>query len=63
VEIFYEVKPQKSYLNSVQWSEAERCLTALLHDFLEPIKLKPAFEKLLLYRPKTITSIGTFEKT
>jgi len=30
VETFYEVKPQKSYLNSVQWSEAERGLTALL---------------------------------
>ena len=33
VEIFYEVKPQNSYLNSVQWSEAERCLTALLGAF------------------------------
>lgn len=31
METFYEVEPQKTYLISVQWSEAERCLTALLN--------------------------------
>jgi hypothetical protein len=33
VEYFCAAKPQSRDLNSVQWSEAERCLTALLKHY------------------------------
>jgi hypothetical protein len=44
VGVFCEAKPQKGYLKYVQWSEAERCLTALLSAFIDA---KPAIDFIM----------------